>query len=473
MRTSIRLLRPAIGLRLCTVLALAAALSGFAPGTESAAAPFRAGAAKCSLVPPFPAPLGGYSDRVEPFTGVSSPVYARALVCDNGEATVAVVATDLVGISREVVDKAREQIERETGIPAENVLISATHTHSAPVALGATETFPQEQVDRLVAFLAESVAAAVADAHDALEPARLSYGSGRLDGITTNRQQKNDDVIDPEVGVLTVQKADSREYIAVFFNFTGHPVILGSDNLEISSEYPGHAAGVVESVLGGVAVFTQGACGDVTMKRNGPPFEEVKRLGRIVAGEVIQTAEMASPTDDTKLFSVFEEVTLEPRKVPPVEEARASVEKLQAELESARGAGEPDTRLRRLERDVSAARTLAAVAEAAQTRTDLLARATEASVHVVQLGPVVLVGVPGELFVEYGLEMKQRVRQDKARPLLLIGYANGYNGYFVTPRAAHTGGYEQAVTRVTPAAGRTLTEAALRLVDEHIASAAP
>jgi hypothetical protein len=273
------------------------------------------------------------------------------------------------------------------------------------------------------------------------------------------------------VGVLKVQKADSRDVIATLFSFTGHPVVLGPDNLELSSEYPGHAAATVESVLGGVAVATQGACGDVTMKRSGERFEEVIRLGRILAAEVVKTAELAQPADDTLLVSAFQEVALEPREVPAVNDAQATVDRLQTELDAGKSAGAPEAAVRNLDRNLSAARTLLSVARAAAEHPDRLAKAAQASVHVMQIGPVVLVGIPGELFVEYGLEMKQRVRQQKGRPMWLVGYANGYNGYFITPRAFHTGGYEQAVTRVAPTAGRTMTEAAMGLVDELISPA--
>ena len=83
-----------------------------------------------------------------------------------------------------------------------------------------------------------------------------------------------------------------------------------------------------------------------------------------------------------------------------------------------------------------------------------------------------LIGVSRELVaaarakIQYQLEMKQRVRQDLDRPLIVVGYANDYIGYIVTPRAKLTGGYEQAITRVDEHAGRQLTEKAVELVTE-------
>ena len=86
-----------------------------------------------------------------------------------------------------------------------------------------------------------------------------------------------------------------------------------------------------------------------------------------------------------------------------------------------------------------------------------------------QIGPMVAVGIPGELFVEYALEMKGRVAQDTGRPMVLVGYANDYIGYIITPRAGQTGGYERAISRVAPSAGRALTEAAMGAVREIVA----
>ena len=79
-----------------------------------------------------------------------------------------------------------------------------------------------------------------------------------------------------------------------------------------------------------------------------------------------------------------------------------------------------------------------------------------------------VVGIPGELFVEFALEMKQRTRQEKDRALVVAAFTNDYIGYIITPRAEYTGGYEQAVSLVNEQAGRALTEASMRLVDEFV-----
>jgi neutral ceramidase len=90
----------------------------------------------------------------------------------------------------------------------------------------------------------------------------------------------------------------------------------------------------------------------------------------------------------------------------------------------------------------------------------------KAEVQVLQVGDVIFAAIPGELFVEYALELRSRVQQDVGKSFCLVGYANGHLGYIVTPRAVETGGYEASVTRLDALAGRTLTETAMDLVHQ-------
>jgi hypothetical protein len=193
--------------------------------------------------------MGGFSARTEKFTGVDSAPNARALVLDNGITKVAIITCELIGVSRANVDRAREQIEKATGIPAKNIMLSATHNHSAPSAPPgsmAADNFPKADVDKLNEFFVNTWVKVATDAAQAMAPANLFYGMGHLDYMTHNRQQNNDTVIDPDMGVLKIQKKGSHDVIAVLFNFAAHPVILSSDNLKLSSEYPGHACDTVE-----------------------------------------------------------------------------------------------------------------------------------------------------------------------------------------------------------------------------------
>lgn len=442
-----------------TLLALVLVLVG----VNAAHAELKAGAAKRSIVPPFPTQMGGYFDRKDNFTGVSRPVLVRALVCENDDTGLVIAVADLIAVSRQLVDGVRENVAKSTGLKPENILVSATHSHSAPSGFHGSGLLGPAEDTRLTDFLVAEISGAIIDAHGAMRPAALGFSYGHLAGVTVNRQQNND-VVDTDVGVLKVQEKGTRNTIATLANFTGHPVILGGDNLLLSCEYPGVACETVENVVGGVALFTQGACGDVTMKRSGPPFDEVTRIGHVVAGTIIATSEQITPGDETALRAHWEPVTVAPRALPTPEAAEAAIAVAEAAHKAAVDAGKPEYIVKELSREISASKTTASVAKAAAERPDSLQAATQASVHVMQIGPMVAVGIPGEIFVEYGLELKRRVAQDVNRPMILVGYANDYIGYIITPRADATGGYEKAISRVAPTAGRTLTEAAMAIV---------
>ncbi|MCB9784232.1 MAG: neutral/alkaline non-lysosomal ceramidase N-terminal domain-containing protein [Candidatus Omnitrophica bacterium] len=444
-------------------------LAGLPPASAQVGAEkLQAGAARRELVPPFLTRMPGYFDRTDTFIGVESPIYARSLVCDNGETRLAIVATDLIGVPRELVEEVRAIVEGKTGIPRENILVSASHNHSAVAGYQPRFMFGAPYDPLLYDFLLTEISQSILDANENLKPARIGFGSGELVGFSRNRQQGNDLVVDPEVGVLKIQEADSREPIATLFNFTGHPVVLGETNLYLSSEYPGHAERMVEEVLGGVAMFTQGACGDVTVHRQGPPMEEIQRLGRILGSEVIKTSEMTQAVPDNRLFSKFEGVRVGLRHLPSGEEAQRLFDTSDEAFKNAKESHSPEKELNRLERQRDSDEMTLHLVQFLSDKPRAQEKAAQASVHVMQVGPLILVGIPGELFVEYALEMKQRVRELRDQPMMLVGFANDYIGYIVTPRAIYTGGYEQSVTRVDSNAGRLLTETAMRIVEDSM-----
>ncbi len=455
--------------RFCLFGLLLALLTAFSVPTATADTPeptLEAGAAKVDIVPPFPTRMGGYSARDEEFTGVSFPIYARALVVRNEDTELAVIGSDIIGVSQSLVEDARASIEEATGIPGDHVLISATHSHSGPSGWQERSHYGEEQNEPLFDFLVERFTESIVEAQENLRPAVLAFNKGHLDDITRNRQGNNT-VIDPDVSVLKVQEPETREVIATLINFTGHPVILGSSNTLISGEYPGYASKVVEEAMGGVALFTQGACGDVTMRRSGDPHKEVERLGRVVAGVAIKAAETAEPVEDAALFSCFEQVEVPLRDIQELDDAERLVEEAQARVEEAEAENMPAAHVEHIEDLASKAQNTRNVAYLEEQLPGLLDAAAQSSVHVMQIGPLVMAGMPGEVFVEYALEMKQRVEASLGRPFILVGFANDYTGYIVTPRAAHTGGYEAGISRVSHEAGRILLEKAMNLANMH------
>ena len=431
--------------------------------TPTVQAGLKAGAAKKSIVPPFPTQMGGFFDRDKNFEGVHDEVFARAVVIDNGKTKLVFVGSDLMSLDNALVPLTREAVTQATGIPGTNILLCATHNHSAPSFYQKTQAGKDDEEPSLKRFLVQQFTDAVIEADRALVPARIGFGAGSLVGATRNRQQKND-LIDPQVGVLRMEELESRKTIATLFNFTGHPVIVGSTNLMLSGEYPGAASRAVENLLSGVAVFTQGACGDITVNRNGDPFLEIERLGRTVAGEVIKTSGLIKLEDDLALKAASISLTLPTRQWPTLEQAKLDLERGQAALAQAQQQSAPATLIGQIEDKnrvfkMAVTRAESLVKDPGKQESEL-----KSEVQVLQVGNVIYAAIPGELFVEYALELRSRVKQDTGNSFCLVGYANGYVGYIVTPRAVETGGYEASITRLPPLGGRILTEAAMDLV---------
>ncbi len=215
-------------------------------------AALRAGAARIDYTPRGPELPGN-------FTGVLDPIFVRALVLDNGSTRAALVAVDAGAIPGDLYGKVSARAAAELDIPASQLLISASHTHSVPF--------------RLAAGVEETILSALRDSIARLQPARVAWGTG-VSYINVNR-----DRIDPEtqrwwegpnydgpsdktVAVVRVETPGGAP-IAVYYNYAVHGVITGTLDL-ISGDIPGAASRHLEESLGGgaVALFASGAAGD-------------------------------------------------------------------------------------------------------------------------------------------------------------------------------------------------------------------
>src|SRR5689334_21184492 len=186
----------------------------------------KAGAARVCITPPVGVDLAGYSGRAGGSTGVHDELYGKALVLDDGSTRLAVVTLDLIGLDADAVGQVRSLVAEQTGIPAANVLIAASHTHSGPMPavaenpylrLGAYGWAPDADWTRT---LLKSLAGAVTAAWHARRPAKLGVGRGELSDLAYNRRHFVDGgtPIDPDVAVLLVTEEGGRP-LAVLYNY--------------------------------------------------------------------------------------------------------------------------------------------------------------------------------------------------------------------------------------------------------------
>lgn len=459
-----------------------------------------AGVARVVITPPVGIHLTGFAGR-PPSTGVHDDLMATALVlCQRGaggddpQTRVALVALDLLGLYGQALAPAiKARVQEVTRIPPERVFLCCSHTHYGPVAWAGRDEdadSPGEggRAPEAIAYreaLPHHVAGAVAAADAARRSVTLAAGRGAV-RVGINRRERTPDgriilgqnpegPLDSEVLVWRFDAADgsppepgapagwprrSGETVAVVVNYACHPVSLGGQMRLMSSDFPGVARRVVEQLVGGTALYLQGAAGNVNPSLMGPDWDHPRRLGHALGAEAARAALLAQPVGGTPLRVARETLDL-PAMLPESEEAgRAQAAALEAERERLLAQTEQPSRAGRLwwnERLLGRARRALAALE----RGELLPPIT-AEVAALRLGDAAVATNPSELFCEIGLAIK---RGSPFPWTAVAAYTDGAVGYIPTRSAYAEGGYEvERACRVGPEAGEMVEAASLRLL---------
>jgi hypothetical protein len=329
-------------------------------------------------------------------------------------------------------------------------MVFATHTHSGPE--GHTDMaqfmgfFPNPQLKK---FLVERMCCCAIMAFNGARKARLGSASTQVNDMTSNRQ-KSGGPTDPGLRVIKVEDL-SGEVLGALVNFTAHPVIMNSENLLYSSEYPGHAMATLERILGPdtVCLFANGACGNVTIRRSGSSFSEVERVGKMLAGHGLRTLCQVDTSEEIKIGAACSSISLNFRDLPTVEGAKKEIQTLRSRIESS---GDVDGMLtKRLKKAMGTY----ALAEKSDYIRNFIGENVKTQLQVFSVNDDLLMGIPAEFFVEYGLKLQEDMDTGLVFP---IGYCNDIVGYVVTPEAAEEGGYEAGSTLLDGEAGTRIVD---------------
>ncbi len=419
---------------------------------------FRAGAFAMDVTPKkFPISVnGGMSDRQA--TLANDPLHARCLVLDDGKTKLAIVVVDSCMLPRELIEDAKARAAKKTGIPKSNMLVSATHTHTAPTSSGVFQSDPDEAY---VQFLAEKIAEGIEKAHGRLVPAKIGWGSVNEPsqlfnrrwkreqalipadpfGRTTDRVQMNPGYqskgliepagpVDPEVSVLAVQSKDGKP-IALLANYSLHYV---GGNPQLSADYFGAFADRIAQLLeqesgsgAFVGILSNGTSGDVNnvnfggpapMKRQ--PGEQIKVVADVVAKAALAAYKKIDFKSHVALAVAEKDIELAVRK-PSAEELDRARKILDEQKDAKNLKGTPAIYAR---------------------ESVLLAKYPDrvaAKMQAMRIGDLGIAAIPCEVFTEIGLDIKKR---SPLKPTFTIELANGYNGYLPTPAQHKLGGYE-------------------------------
>jgi neutral ceramidase len=437
----------------------------------------RAGVAAVDITPPVPWRMSGYFyERVS--TGVKDPLQAKALVLKQGDVAAAMVFCDLVGVPREVSDRARTMVHQTTGIPRENVVITATHTHTGPLYYGPLrELFHQRAMERsgadpnesidYPAKLVEQITSAVAKAASKLRPVEIAAGAAREDRLAFNRRfhmrdgsvrfnpgQLNPDIvrpagpIDPDVGLLALKTAGADEPFAAVISYALH--LDTTSGTEYSADYPRFLEEGLRKKFGSsfIALFGAGTCGDVNhIDVRTKEVRRAEEIGSLLAETVGRTLEndVLRPVVKPKLAvaSAMVNAPLQTYTSAEVDDARQNLEIVgQRKLPFL---------------DEVKAYSIVALQSYESSTLPLEVQAFRIS------DDVAIVTLPSEIFVELGLAIKAA---SPFKTTLVIELANDVLGYIPTKKAFAEGSYETVNSRVEPGVGEMLVETAVKLLND-------
>jgi aminoglycoside N3'-acetyltransferase len=393
-----------------------------------------AGVAKAKITPPIPC-LRWDGKQM---TGVYRDLFARVVALSYRGNRTALVLCDLEAISGQIVGRIREQVQRQIGVPAEAIMIAATHAHSTPDTTSAGFE-NAKYIDHLV----EAVAEGVCRAFSTQQPVRIGWGRVSVRGLAHSRRMRltdgrvyttrygvpstwrvNPDVIagqgeiDPDITILKIESLDG-EILASISNFGCHATVaLVSTN--ISGDYPGEAMDTLEKVLGpqAVALCTIGTAGDVDptleMPFWGPRNDRnARHLGRIFAAQVLEHLERVKVQEVTDVKVAQEKLSLDVR--------REWIDLLQVDKD-------------RLVQEFAEGWSSNPVLEQL-----LREKVIHTEVQGLRLNDMILLGLPGEVFVEIGGHLKNTI---PGIAISIVELANENIGYIPTPKVWAEGGYE-------------------------------
>ncbi len=442
---------------------------------------FKVGISKVNVTPPMGIEVAGYY-KMRNADGVLNDIQAVALALSFGKTTVALVAIDCLGISKDFADVCKKEVNAKTGIPCDAIFIHGTHTHTGPrVDLESQDLLTKNYSQFLVGRVADAITLAVQD----LKPAKMGYGVGKAssisfvrrfkmkDGTTkTNPGVNNPDIlcpkgdVDERVNVIRFDREGAETVVVA--NFGTHPDTIGGN--KISGDWPYFTRKFVEQAIDNTkCIFFNGAEGDVNHVNVFPKggdlngmfmdFDDVSRgythavhMGRVVAGAVMQTYEKVKYVDVDSLSYAYKAVEFFTNKGTPEQLVIAH------KYMDLHNAGRDE------EIPFKAMMLTTVIAES--NRMIMLENAPEKlpmSFSAIKVGSVAFFGIPGEPFTDIGRALKETDGWDMILPCCLV---NGYNGYFPMKDSFDEGGYEGRNSRWQRGTAERIIEEGKKILSE-------
>ena len=413
-----------------------------------------AGYAEVDITPPMGVGMPGYFTERKA-DGVLDPLLIKSLALTRDDATVLILAVDLITLNRPVIDKMRGAITTATKVPAERIFIHATHTHTGA------------RVSEIEDKLPEQAAAAVLNALKNQKPeANVACGSAQESSVTfirrylmtdgsvrTNPGRANPNIvrpigqIDPNVNVLSFHDAK----ISIVSHGLHCDCVSGT---KFSADYPYHLTQRIKEGLGADwnVIFLNACCGNLNHinvhdKSQKSGNEEARKIGRALGEAALKAHAGAAQIQIDKIDSRVTTINTPIRKVPEELYAWAKAE-MQQDSEKAK------------KRNFNEYTPKGVIQLAETTETN-----RPAEIIALRIGPVGIVGLPAECFVEMSRYIQNHSLLDST---FVIGLTGGSRGYVPHQRGYSEGGYEATYSSapLAPVTPNLWTDAAISLLKE-------
>jgi len=414
-----------------------------------------AGIARVDMTPPLSmkATLGGYGDRMnKPAEGIHDRVFGKALVLSDGTKRFVLVTADVLGFPPAIKPAVMAKLA-DTDLKPEQVMLLPSHSHASievnsinpknVLKIPQIGLFQKELYDLTV----DNLVKVIRDALGERVPVTVGTTSIPLEGWNRNRREGNE-AVDNELTLTRIDKMDGEPF-AVLVNWTAHPTFLQAEDMLFSGGWPGQMQRMLTSLIGrGVTVmYYNGAQGDqapiarpdpaksaLTTTAAATPisnWERAEQYGRELAIIVWRQWEKTRTAGSAVLDYRIEEVVLpQPTVHPDFMKTGGAEYGLSPEIMG-------------------------------PILTALLPRKT--TIGYFRLGDLLIVGIPGEMSAELGLQVKQKVRGATGiKHTVIGGLANEWVSYILSAEEYDKGGYESSVSLYGRTLGQTLVDGALR-----------
>lgn len=255
-------------------------------------------------------PISGGVGTPEPTTGIKGDLFVRAIAFEDGDVRVVLASIDCLGFPGVLGDRVRAKVK---DVPGTNILIGATHTHSAPDLYAFPDGKGGHSGDMAyIASVVDEAAGAINDAVKNLEPAALKIAVGEAKGkIAYNYYAPQ--LYDPRCGVIQAVDPEAGKVIATLVNYACHPEVMGTGRHTISPDFCGPLYDRIEEATGAMAMFMNSAQGGmVTADCRGENGEDIQtwdeciRIGNLLADEALRIVGDAPRQEKPALYCASE-----------------------------------------------------------------------------------------------------------------------------------------------------------------------